>query len=90
MDDDGNQTWKKWGGKLQLAADSGVWSYRSNKSQPDLLLLDSSGDRSNWVMVLGDMPPNFFDFFCTKTLRGGGALNDDLTEFTWSLWMGCA
>jgi hypothetical protein len=43
------------------------------------------------VILFADMPPNFFDYFCTKTLSGGGILNDDdLTDLTWSLWMGCA
>jgi hypothetical protein len=42
-------------------------------------------------MVLADMPPNFFDIFLYQDAAGGGALNDDdLTEFTRSLWMGCA
>jgi hypothetical protein len=91
QDDNGNQTWSKWGGKLQLAAGSGLWSYRSNKPQPDLLFMDATGDLNNWVMVFGNVPANFFDFFCAKTQAGSGFLNDDdMTDFTWSIWTGCS
>jgi hypothetical protein len=90
QDDAGNQKWTKWGGKLQLAADSGVWIYRSDRPQPDLLFLPASGDRNSWVMVFGDVPANFFGFFCTQTLTGSGCLNDDnLTEIAWAIWTGC-
>jgi hypothetical protein len=92
-DDDGNQTWNKWGsdiGGLQLFDNSGTWEMFSDTNQLVLWFNAANADGSHSGISLDNLPSNVFRAVtCGKSISGTGFESGNARALLYTLWFGC-
>jgi hypothetical protein len=75
------------GGALALPFDAGTWDYQGG-DDPTMLFFNAS--RDDHALLFSDVPADFFQAFCTKTLAGWGHVYADKARtIRWVIWTGC-
>jgi hypothetical protein len=92
-DDDGSQTWSRWGsdvGGLQLYDNHGTWEYDSPTGLLTLWFAQPESDGSGRGISLQKVPSDFFRAVtCGRSASGSAYESHNRQDLLYTLWFGC-